>query len=148
MTDEARFLKRKFDSLNLGQMGQNPAWNQVFCYFLKFGSLFFLEIAYNDSLQQCITSRRIRVDTIKIFGDQILAKGTKIGLETSFFCHFLKFCSLVFFEIAYNDTLQQCITSVRGKTQESFFWGPNLGQNGPKSGPKLDFFTIFSSLVH
>ena len=26
-------------------LGQNQAWNQVFCHFLKFGSLDFLEIA-------------------------------------------------------------------------------------------------------
>ena len=30
----------------------------VFCHFLKFGSLVFLEIAYNDSLQQCLTTGR------------------------------------------------------------------------------------------
>ena len=34
------------------------AQNQVFCNFLKFGSLVFIEIAYNDSLQQCTTSSR------------------------------------------------------------------------------------------
>ena len=26
-------------------LGQNQAWNRVFCHFLKFGSLDFLEIA-------------------------------------------------------------------------------------------------------
>ena len=43
MTDEARFLKKKIGR-KLG--------------FLKCGSLVFLKIAYNDSLQECITSSR------------------------------------------------------------------------------------------
>ena len=34
---------------------------------------------------------------------------------------------LVFLEIAYNDSLQQCITSSRGKSLEKKFWGENLG---------------------
>ena len=46
----------------------------------------------------------------------------------SFFFHFLEFGSLVFLEIAYYDSLQQCVTSSRGKTQEKKFWGPNLGE--------------------
>ena len=55
MTDRARFLKTNFGGSNLGQMGQNWAQNLVFCYFCKFGLLVFLEIACNDSLQQCLT---------------------------------------------------------------------------------------------
>ena len=51
-----------------------------FCHFLKFGSLVFLEIAYNDSLQQCITSSRGKI-LKKSFGDQIWAK---IRLKTRF----------------------------------------------------------------
>ena len=31
------------------------------CHFLDFGSLAFLDIAYNDSLQQCLTSSRCKV---------------------------------------------------------------------------------------
>ena len=53
-----------------------------------------------------------------------------------FFCHFLKFGSLVFLEIAYNDSLQQCMISSRGKTHEKNFgdqiWvktGQNQAQN-------------------
>ena len=53
----------------------------------------------------------------------------KIGSETSFFCHFLKFGPLVFLEIAYNDNLQQCLASSRGKIHEKNFWGPNFGQS-------------------
>ena len=37
-------------------------WVQGFsCNFLDFGSLVFLDIAYNDSLQQCLTSSRCKV---------------------------------------------------------------------------------------
>ena len=69
---------------------------------------------------------------------QIWAKEAKIGPETClfFFCHFLKFGSLVFLAFAYSDTLQQCLTSTRDKTHEKFFWdqiwvktGQNQAQN-------------------
>ena len=61
-----------------------------------------------------------------------------------FFCHFLKFCSSVFLEIAYNDSLQQCLTSSIGKTHKKKFGRSNLGQ--PKSGRKLGFLSISSVL--
>ena len=53
-------------------LGQNWAQKQAFCYFLKFCSLVFLEIACSYSLQQCIISGRGK--THKIFGEQIWAK--------------------------------------------------------------------------
>ena len=71
----------------------------------------------------------------KVFGGPNLGK---MGSEARFFCHFLKFGSLVFLEIAYDDSLQRCTSSI-GKSHENNFLGPNLGQNGPKSGPKLGF---------
>ena len=43
VADEARFFFKK---------------NWVFCHFLKFGLLVFLAIAYNDSLERCLTSSR------------------------------------------------------------------------------------------
>ena len=49
----------------------------------------------------------------------------KLGL-----CHFLKYCSLVFPDITYADSLQQCLTSSRDKIHEKKFLGPNLGQRG------------------
>ena len=61
-----------------------------------------------------------------------------------FFCHFLKFYSSVFLEIAYNDSLQQCLTSSIGKTHTKKFGRSNLGQ--PKSGRKLGFLSISSVL--
>ena len=55
MTDEARFFLKKIGGLNLGPTG-GPKWG--FCHFIKFGLSVFLEIAYNDSLQQCLKSSR------------------------------------------------------------------------------------------
>ena len=65
MNDGARFFLKKNGGANLGQMGQNRAQNKGFCYFLKFDSLVFLKIAYNDSLQQCLTASRGK--TYKMF---------------------------------------------------------------------------------
>ena len=91
----------------------------IFFYFLSFVSLVFFEIAYNDSLQQCLTSGRDKIQ--------------KLG--------FLSFSqvwcgSLLFLEIAYNDSLQQCLTSSRCKSHEKKFWdqisvktGQNQAQN-------------------
>ena len=94
--------------------------NLVFWHFLKFGSLVFLEIAYIDSLQQCLTCSRGKIQ------EEIFV-GAKMGPETSFFCHFLRLGSLIFLEIACNDSLQQCLTSNRGKIHNKSFWCPNLG---------------------
>ena len=57
VTDEARF-KKKIGGPNLNPMGLNQAKNEVFRYFVQFGPYVFLEIAYNDSLRQCLTSSR------------------------------------------------------------------------------------------
>ena len=59
---------------------------------------------------------------------QIWFKGAKISPETRFFYHFLKFGSLVFLEITYSDSLQECLTCSRGEIHEKNFGGPNLGQ--------------------
>ena len=61
----------------------------------------------------------------KNFGVEIWAKGAKIGPKTSVFCLFLKLGSLVFLEIAYNDSFQQCITCIRGKTRKKIFAAQN-----------------------
>ena len=51
VTDEPRFLKKKNNNLNQTQ-------NEIFRYFLKLGSYVFLESAYNDSLEHCLTPNR------------------------------------------------------------------------------------------
>ena len=65
----------------------------------------------------------------KNFWAQVWAKEAKIALKTRFLFNFLKFGSLVFLEIAYNDNLQQFLTSNRGKTDEKNILELNLGQN-------------------
>ena len=95
----------------------------------------FLYYAYNDSLQQCLTSSRGKILEKNFWGPNL----GQNRVQNWVFCLFLKFGLLVLFQIAYNDSLQQFIASSRGKTHEKIFWGPNLGQNGPKSGPKLGF---------
>ena len=80
VTDKARFLKNKNGGPNLDQMVQNRGRNYVFCHFLKFGWLVFLEFTHNDSFQQQITSHRGKIHE-KNFWTQIWAKGTKTGSE-------------------------------------------------------------------
>ena len=46
------------------------------------------------------------------------------------FYHFLESRLYVLLEIAYNDSLQQCLTSSGCKTHEKNFLGPNVGQTG------------------
>ena len=47
-----QIFKNKFWRPELGPTGQNRTWIEVFCYFLKFGLLVFLEIAYSENLKQ------------------------------------------------------------------------------------------------
>ena len=44
------FLKKKKNwRPEFGQSSQNRTQNSFFCHFLKFGSLVFIEITYNDA---------------------------------------------------------------------------------------------------
>ena len=52
----------------------------IFCHFLKFGLLVFLEITYNDGLQQCLTSSRDKTHK-NIFGDKIWDKTDQTQAE-------------------------------------------------------------------
>ena len=47
-----QYKKKGNGGPNLDQTSQNP---EFFCQFLKVGSLVFIEIASNDSLQQFVT---------------------------------------------------------------------------------------------
>ena len=83
----------------------------------------------------------------KSFGYQIWAK---IGPETRFFCHFLKFDSLVFLEIAYSYSLQQCLTCLVEVKSSKKFFGTNICAKGAKIGPEARFLANifkFGSLV-
>ena len=85
VSDEARFLKKIFRGPNLGPTCLNQAQVEVFRYFLEFGLLFFLGIAYSDSLQQYLTSGR---EVKKILGAQIWVKRAKIGPNVMVFAIF------------------------------------------------------------
>ena len=61
--------------------------------------------------------------------------------QNVFFCHFLEFESLVFLEVEYSDSLQQCLTSSGGNIHKIIGKGANLG-------PKIGFFYLFPSSVH
>ena len=53
------------------------------------------------------------------------------------FSPFSQVSVISFLEIAYNDSLQQFLTSnSRDKTHQKVIWGPKFG---PKVGPKLGF---------
>ena len=92
VTDEAQFLKKEVGSLNMDSMDLNQAQNEVFHHFLGFGSYVFLEIAYNNSVRQCLTSSRSKVHENN-FKAQIWVKQVKIGPEIRFF---VIFSSLVY----------------------------------------------------
>ena len=83
VTDEARFLKKKiFFATQIWAQAQN----EIFRHFLEFGSgsLVFLEIGYNDSLQQWLTSTR-GLTNEKKFWAQIWPRRAKIGSKIRFF---------------------------------------------------------------
>ena len=51
-------------------------------------------------------------------------------VQNKIFPHFREFESYVFLEMTYDDSLQQFLTSSRGKIHEKSFWGTNLGPAG------------------
>ena len=65
-------------------LGLNYAQNEVFHNLLAFGSSVFLEIAYSDSFEQCLTSSRVKTFG-KSFGGPIWPKRAKITLAIRFF---------------------------------------------------------------
>ena len=72
-----------------------------------------------------------KLNQLKNLRAQIWAKWTKIGFKIRYFSHFIKFDSLVFLEIAYDNSLKHFLSTSRGKTYEKNFGGPKLG---PKLG--------------
>ena len=84
-------FEKKSAAENLGPTGLNQSQNEVFCHFPGFGSLVFLENAYNDILKQCLAFSRGKTYE-KNFWAQIWVKQAKIrpkiGLKISFFLPF------------------------------------------------------------
>ena len=64
----------------------------------------------------------------QIFGEKIFCFAAQIWAKWAKIV-FTVFSGLVFLEIAYNDSLQEFLTSIRGITHEKSFLGPDLGQN-------------------
>ena len=79
----------------------------------------------------------------KVFRAKMWAKRAKIRPETRFFTIFSSLVYWFSLRLHAMIALKQCIISSRGKTHQR-----NLGQNRPKSGPKLVSFSILSSFLH
>ena len=80
-------------------MGQN----QVFCHFIMFASLVFLDIAQDESLEHFLTTNRGKTHEKKIWGAPNWVRNYS-------FCHFPKVTSLVFLDIAKDCSLGQFLT--------------------------------------
>ena len=91
-------------------MTQNQVQKQMFCYFFKFSSLVFLEIAQNDCLEHCLDKA-----LEKNFMDPKFS--SKLGQG---FCHFLTVPSLAFPDIAQDCNMRQCLTASRAETSKHF----------------------------
>ena len=68
---QSQMFEKKIGGSNFGQVDQNRARNWISCHFLKFGSLVFLEIAYNDSLQQFLTFSRSKICEKSFWGPSL-----------------------------------------------------------------------------
>ena len=86
VTDKARFLEKNL--ANRIWAIYRPKWDPKlgFCHFLKYGSLVFREIAYNNSVQQCVTSKRVKIHGKIFLGSHMGQKGTcnKATLKAKF----------------------------------------------------------------
>ena len=109
VTDAATFSKTKLTAPNLRATGLNQVQNETFCDFLEFGSSLKLHLVEVKPTK--------KIWGLK-FGPNELKSGLKLG-----FCYFRKFGSLVFLYIAYDDSLEQCLTTSRGETYEKNCWG-------------------------
>ena len=83
-------LIKKIWGPSLGKTDQNWIQNQIFCHFLKYGSLDFLEIAQDESLEQYLTTSRRKAPPKfgRGGGGQVWVKYTKIGPQIRFFVIF------------------------------------------------------------
>ena len=92
--------------------------------FLKVGSLLFSDIVHDDSWPwYLVTDKAIFKKKKKNWRPGYGANRSKSDPKLGFL-PFLNCSLLVFLEITYNDTLQQCLTSSIGKIHEKIFWGP------------------------
>ena len=106
--------------------------------FLTIGWLAFSNIVHDDSQPWYLVTDGAR-SWEKKNGSPI---GPKSGLN-QVFCHFLEFSSLVLCEIACNNSLQQRLTSSRGKIYKKNNWGIKFRPKVPKLGSKLGFLLFW-----
>ena len=114
--------------------------------FLKIRSLVFSDIIQYDSWTWYLATyqaRFLKKNWWPKFGPNAPKSGTK---WVFFFCRLIEIGSYVFLKISYNDNLQQCLTSSRGKTQEKIL-GVQIWTKRAKIAPVITFFAIFSSLL-
>ena len=127
-------MKKKKHCSQIWSRGVKVGQNQVFYHFIKCCLLVCLEIICHGSLQQCLTCS---------IGQILEKKKKKIGAQiqarNQVFCHFLKFSAF----FSYSDSLQQHLTTSRGRIYEKKFWSQIWSTD---VGPKTRFFTIFSTL--
>ena len=121
-------------------LGQNQAQNQVFCHFFKFGSLVFLEIAQDDSLEQCLNTSRDKTRR-NIWGPKFGPNRPKSGPKLCFML-FSQVWFISFPENCRNDSLEHCLTTSRGKTHKKSFGAPSWDRN-----QGFCYFLKFASLV-
>ena len=99
---------------------------QLSLSFLKIRSVIFNDIVHDDSWPWYLETGEVRFLKKNIGGSSLGPMGLNQA-QIEIFPHLLEFGSLVFLEIVYNDSLQQFLTSSRGKSHENI-WGPNLGK--------------------
>ena len=141
MTDESRFFLKNW-GLIFCPTGQKQGQKEVFCYFLEFGWLDFLEITYNDSLQQFLSSSRGKTDK-KIWSPNF---GPKSGQKLGVFLLFTQAWFISYLLNCIGDSLEQFLDTSRGKLHTKN-WDVQIWAKWAKIGPKIRFFTIFWSFV-
>ena len=75
---------KEFGGPNLVPTGQNQAQNEIFTHFLKFGLCAFLEIEYDDSFRQYLTSSRGKTHEKKNLGPKFWPNSKKSGPKLGF----------------------------------------------------------------
>ena len=109
--------------------------------FLKIGSLDFPDIVQNDSWSWYLLTYKARL-LKKNGGPTKFGSNRHKSGQNAVFCHFLEFGSYVFFEIAYDDSPRQCLTSTGSKTHEKSL-GAQTWATRAKIGAEISFFGHF-----
>ena len=96
--------------------------------FPRIGWLTFSDIAHDDSWPSHLITDKANFWRKNFCSPNLDPTGLN-QVKNEVFLHFIKFGQLVFLELAHNDTLQQYLTSSRGKRHKTNSGASNLGQN-------------------